>query len=31
MCHPEPRPEFRSETSNVILNLFQDRGLSNSI
>jgi hypothetical protein len=30
-CHPEPRPEPCLETRNVILNLFQDQGLSNLI
>ena len=30
-CHPEPGPEPCLETRNVILNLFQDQGLSNSI
>ena len=29
-CHPEPGPELCPETSNVILNSFQDQGLLTS-
>jgi hypothetical protein len=29
-CHPEQGPEPCPESSNVILNLFQDQGLTNS-
>ena len=29
-CHPEPGPEPCPETSNVILNLVQDQGLTTS-
>jgi hypothetical protein len=30
VCHPEPGPEPCPETSNVILNLFQDQDLKTS-
>jgi hypothetical protein len=30
ICHLEPGPEPCPETSNVILNLFQGQGLTNS-
>lgn len=29
-CHPEPDPDPCPQTRNVILNLFQDQGLTNS-